>query len=71
MKKTCKPASSKDFKVGSLDKPSQDAIPVANEGLVVGIPDPKNVSCHPCGHWNPGRGPHPTLRLVCLFLETC
>ena len=29
-------------------QPSQDAI-VANEGFFVGIPYPKNVSCHPGG----------------------
>ena len=46
---------------------------VANEGLVVGIPDRKNVSCHPGGFPGIlGGGPHPTLRLVAsLFLETC
>ena len=34
---------------------------MANEGLVVGIPDPKNGSCHPGGDWNPGRGGQPKL----------
>ena len=40
-----------------LDLPPgpQDAI-VANEGLLVGIPDPKNVYNHPGGDWHPGWG---------------
>ena len=32
---------------------------MANKGLVVGIPDPKNVSRHPGADWHPGWGVYP------------
>ena len=52
-------------------------MPVVNEGLFVGIPDPEHVIIikDPGGHWNPGRGPHPRhsfLRFqVCLMIFSC
>ena len=34
-------------------------LPVTEIKVLVGIPNPKNVSCHPGGIWNPGRGIYP------------
>ena len=34
---------------------------VVNEGWTVGIPEPKNGSCQPCGDSNPGRGGQPKV----------
>ena len=39
-------------------------IPVANEGLFIGIPDPKNGEIIQVGDWNPGWGVDLTYRLV-------
>ena len=42
--------------------------PPCNSGKwrFIGIPDPKNDSGHPGGHWNPGRGPYQRyIREVC------
>ena len=36
--------------------PPGPRIPVTNEGLFVGIPDPKNVIIVEKGDWNPGWG---------------
>ncbi len=33
------------------------------------MPDPKNVSCHPGGHWNPGRGATPNLYNVFFWVQ--
>ena len=35
--------------------------------VLVGIPDPKNGSCHPGGDWNPGWGVVPMYIQIDLF----
>ena len=44
-------------KISLADNPPGPRIPVANKGLFIGIPDPKNGYNNPGGDWHPVRGP--------------